>query len=441
MKPVLYVSHSKRGLFYYNDASARYRCVFPAEALIAEGKQAHAIHFSQINKVTLSSYQKIVFHRPQYSVKLLRITRYLQKNNIEYWVDFDDLLFRPELSTSSAAVQSGKMSIALAKKHANNYQKALKLFTNCQVSTDALAEHIKYSSVKTTNIKVIYNRIPERWTKQLDDKSVALDLAKKTKDRLNKKIIRYLPGTSHHKHDFAHIENFLVTLLQENPSYHLNIIGDLDFHHHDFPPDQISHTAFQPYEQLPSLIDDSWIIIAPLVNNIFNQCKSALKFWESGVFGIPVISSSLQDMERFKNEGLCISDNTSEWDAFIHSMENLEFYEFASTRALETSQQAIITQPPHDHRYIYLRLTSEFGPRWPADLINPAVTTQKKLFDAYTLILIRDTNKNTEEDKAMLLLLANKSTKNDTPKSRSSVKRKIRKLINSPIDFFKDIRF
>lgn len=450
MKPVLYVSHSKRGLFYYNDASARYRCVFPAEALIAEGKQAHAIHFSQINKVTLSSYQKIVFHRPQYSVKLLRITRYLQKNNIECWVDFDDLLFRPELSTSSAAVQSGKMSIALAKKHANNYQKALKLFTNCQVSTDALAEHIKYSSVKTTNIKVIYNRIPERWTKQLDDKSVALDLAKKTKDRLNKKIIRYLPGTSHHKHDFAHIENFLVTLLQENPSYHLNIIGDLDFHHHDFPPDQISHTAFQPYEQLPSLIDDSWIIIAPLVNNIFNQCKSALKFWESGVFGIPVISSSLQDMERFKNEGLCISDDTEVWQAFIADMENGDNYYSASKQAMSIAQKVIIKQTNEaspitaldNLRYAYLRLSGQFGPRWPGDIINPcskdytALATEVEQLNQDPIFNNSLDSKTAEE----LMFNFDNISKGDIPPKRSRALRKVKKLFNSPEAFFKDMK-
>ena len=448
MKPVLYVSHSKRGLFYYNDASARYRCVFPAEALIAEGKQAHAIHFNQINKVNLLDYQKVVFHRPQYSFKLGRLVKYLKRNKIEHWVDFDDLLFRPELSASSAAVQSGKMSIALAKKHANSYQKALKLFVNCQVSTDALAEHIKYGSVKTTNIKVIYNQIPERWTKQLDNKSLALALSDKAQNRLDKKIIRYLPRTSHHMHDSAHIDIFLVKLLHENPSYHLNVIGDLDFHHDDFPADQISHTAFQPYEQLPSLIDDSWIIIAPLVNNIFNQCKSALKFWESGVFGIPVISSPLKDMERFKNKGLCLSNDSQIWENFITQMECLDSYCNASEDAIRVSQQAVISQPDRsgkkikNFRYSYLKLASLFGPRWPADLINPCSKYHTALATEIEQLNQDPTLNNSLDNKTAKELMLNfdNISKGDTPPRRSRALRKVKKLFNSPKAFFRDMK-
>jgi hypothetical protein len=444
MKPVLYVSHSKRGLFYYNDASARYRCVFPAEELIANDEPAHAIHFSQISKIKLDDYKKIIFHRPQYSFKLLLIVKFAQRKGIELWVDFDDLLFCPELSDTSAAVQSGKMSPALAKKHAKRYLKALMLFSNYQVSTDELAHQLKLhinskfnrEFQQSCNIKVSYNKIPERWVKQAE--------IIPAKERLEKKIIRYLPGTSHHKHDFAHIEKFLVELLYENPDYHLNIIGDLDFNSTQFPSAQISQTPFQPFEQLPSLMNDSWIIIAPLVDNVFNRCKSGLKFWESGVFGIPVISSPLKDIERFNNEGLCLSDDIDAWKNFITRMEILENYATASVQAKETSQQAFFTQSTNNHRHLYLKLTSEFGPRWPGDLINPTSTTNKKLLETYKAITQSDLN-NTDDalgqNKKMLLSLANKSIENDLPPIKYTAIRKLKKLTASPKSFFKDSKY
>jgi hypothetical protein len=435
MKPVLYVSHSKRELFYYNDASARYRCVFPAEELIANGETAHVIHFSQIDKLQLSDYRKIIFHRPQYSFKLWRTIRTAQKNQIEHWVDFDDLLFCPELSNTSAAVQSGKMSASLAKKHAQRYLKALQLFTHCQVSTDALADELAKQNKYT--IKVSYNKIPERWVKQAD--------CIPAQERLQKKIIRYLPGTSHHKHDFAHVEEFLAQLLHDNPDYHLNIIGDLEFDSALFPSAQISQTPFQPFEQLPSLINDSWIIIAPLVDNIFNRCKSGLKFWEGGLFGIPVISSPLKDIERFENIGMCINDDIHVWDKFITSMEVLENYATASAQAKETSQQAFFTQPTCNHRHLYLKLTSEFGPRWPADIINPTSTTNKKLLETYKAITQSDLNDNPDDasgqNKEMLLSLANKSIKNDLPPIKHTAIRKLKKLTASPKSFFKDSKY
>ena len=433
-KPTLFVSHSKRGLFYYNDASARYRCIFPAEEIIANGGQAHAIHISQIDKVTLSDYKTIVFHRPQHSAKLKRAIKEAKKEQIETWVDFDDLLFCPELSESSAAVQSGKMSTSVANKHAKRYAKALALFKNHQVSTDELADqlalHLGGKLETEKRIKISYNKIPERWVKQAEFIPA--------EERLKKKIIRYLPGTSHHKHDFAHIETFLATLLHNNPSYHLNVIGELEFDHDKFPKDQISTTPFQPYEQLPGLINDSWIIIAPLVDNIFNRCKSGLKFWESGVFGIPVISSPLRDMERLKNPGLCTNESLGAWEAFIEQMENPNNYQEASQAAYQTALQSVFTQPKTDHRKIFLALASEFGPRWSGKLLNPASPNNPKIKAQYEkLINAAEDNQNQE----MPYSSTGAIIKYEKPTAKNSIYRKTRKLFRSPKDFIKDSKY
>lgn len=449
MKPVLYISHSKRGAFYYNDASARYRCVFPAEALIAEGQPAQAIHFSQINKVRLTNYKKIIFHRPQFSHKLKRTLNHLKKNQIEYWVDFDDLLFRPELSKNSAAVKSGKMSANLAKKHAQAYQKALKLFTNSQVSTDQLAHHIGEIMPKMHTV-VAYNQIPQRWVDQLITPINAQTLEDKVKARLKTKIIRYLPGTSHHKHDFAHVEKFLAELLKQNPHFHLNIIGDLEFRHNDFPENQISRSQFQPFEQLPNLIDDSWLIIAPLTNNTFNQCKSALKFWESGVFGIPVLSSPLPDMERFRNKGLCISDDTLAWKDYILELENYPAYLTASQEAYTSAHQAVFANSKDkahkNHRLVYLKLASQYGPRWPADAINITVENHQRINEEYfaqlNLKLKEKPNqkKRIQENKDYSEKI-NNIYQNDIPPQTNRAYRKIKKLVRSPKQFFKDSKW
>ena len=267
-------------------------------------------------------------------------------------------------------------------------------------------------------------------------------LEDKVKARLQKKIIRYLPGTSHHKHDFEYVENFLSKLLENNPNYHLNIIGDLEFHDNNFPASQISKTAFQPYDLLPSLIDDSWLIIAPLTNNIFNHCKSGLKFWESAAFGIPVISSPLADMQRFNNKGLCISDKSDCWREFIRQMEDPETYLEASKAAVNAATLAItadsntVNQPNYYHHYI--SLTAQFGPRWPADSLNP--TSAKHSFIHYQQELLRSNEMTNTEDIQDIIDMAAIKTKADTPPKLNKTLRKTKKLFNSPGAFFKDMK-
>ena len=312
------------------------------------------------------------------------------------------------------------MSASLAKKHAQRYLKALQLFTHCQVSTNALADELAKQNKYT--IKVSYNKVPERWVKQAE-----IIPAEK---RLEKKIIRYLPGTSHHKHDFAHVEEFLAQLLHDNPDYHLNIIGDLEFDTHQFPAKQISRTPFQPYEQLPSLINDSWIIIAPLVDNIFNRCKSGLKFWESGVFGIPVISSPLKDIERFDNKGLCISDDFNIWSLYIKKMEESSCYLEASNNAVSAANPAVIKQNnPINHRHQYLINVINLGPRWPGLILNPTSKGQE----------ISPPIPHNLENKPLLKQAEEVIAQDAEPKSHIFL-RKLRKLRNSPVRFFYDMQ-
>ena len=78
--------------------------------------------------------------------------------------------------------------------------------------------------------------------------------------------------------------------------------------------------------------------IAPLKpGNVFNECKSGLKFFESGIWGVPSIVSPLEDFARFKDSsGIAIVENADEWLAAMyryaddeqrtHATEGLDVY-------------------------------------------------------------------------------------------------------------------
>ena len=384
MSSILFVSHSKRDLFYYNDASARYRCVFPAEFLQACNIQAHVIHFKEINNITLSDYSHIVFHRPQFSFRLKWVLYKAKHLNIQTIVDHDDLLFRPERASESAAVQAGYMGIRLATKQAKAYKKALLLFSSAWVSTEALKQQMAIS-LPHLDIQVHHNKLPERWAN--------LSSITPWQQRFKKKIIRYMPGTSHHKHDFEKIENLFIELLNKYPDIKLEIVGQLNFNINKFPPKQISQQDYMTFETLPSAISSSWLTLSPLQENLFNQCKSGLKFWESGLYGVPVISSPLPDIERFKNNGLLLSDKPQDWLNYIETMLEPDKYQSASNEALKHAQKAVfnsedgrlkalgISQFKNKPKYTNIKTSAKFFyiqlsvgvnyvPRWPGKFLN-----------------------------------------------------------------------
>ena len=452
MPAILFISHSKRGPFYYNDASARYRCVFPAEFLQEIGIRSHVIHFSQIGSIDINEYSHIIFHRPQFSLKLQWVLHKARLLNIKTTADFDDLLFRPELAYESAAVQSGYMSIKLAKKQASAYLKALKLFNHAWVSTEPLKQQIAIACPHL-KITVCHNKLPERWAK--------LSSLISWQQRLKDKTIRYMPGTSHHKHDFEKIENLLIQLLKNNPEIKLEVVGQLNFNINKFPPKQISQQANMTFEALPRVIGSSWLTIAPLQDNIFNQCKSGLKFWESGLYGVPVISSPLPDIARFKNKGLLLSDNSQDWSCFIESMLDPDNYQNASNAAFKHAKQAVFNESDERlgvlgiHEYkneaedkntkitpnfsdIQLIMTANYGPRWPGKWLNPTETAFEAIQEKLNQLLSNSGDLKNEERQS-LKIKAEEQTKWDIPPKKHKVIRKVKKLRNSPYDFFRDI--
>lgn len=457
MKRVLFISHSKRGAFYYNDASARYRCVFPAEHLCDLGITCNVIHFDKISAVDLNTYSYIIFHRPQYSLKLRYYLYKISRLGIKTIADFDDLLFNPDLASQGAAVQAGYMSQRLALKHSQAYNKALKLFSHCWLSTTALAEQLKISHpyIQST---VCYNKLPKRWGQ--------LQAITPWQERLENKIIRYMPGTSHHKHDFEKVENLLVKVLKDDPSIHLEIVGALKFNIANFPKEQISHQNHMTFEQLPSAIHTSWLTLAPLQNNIFNQCKSGLKFWESGLYGIPVISSQLEDIQRFKNKGLCISDDVQHWLNFIEDMKNPNTYKEACDNAYLSANESVFNKKIIDQRLMdlgiknkikytntvsknaadinfecqQLIMSTNIGPRWPSINLDPTYPEHNK---AVTLISDTDQFHHQLDESKIDRLKKSEALKieQDKPQSKSVIRRKTKKLWNSPYEFFRDMKF
>ena len=430
----LYVSFSKRAPNkLYLDASVRYRCVFPAEYLAQQNITAHCIHYSQLKQIQLHDYSRVICHRPRYSRHLKSLLKLCKMHDIVAISDWDDLLFNPSLAKFSPAYLSGQLSFKQSKTMASEYQKALRLFKNVTVSTDKLKEQVLCEHPDCT-VSVIYNQLPARWASPhiFENETDLIE------HRLKNKTIYYFPGTAHHASNFHHVSRILASYLHQNPSINLNIVGTMSFDQSIFPSKQIRTSPFVMFEDLPNLIKQAWVSISPLEENIFNECKSGLKFWESGLLGVPVISNHNLDMSRFNNIGLLQSNDLQDWEAYLDKLQDKDFYTQASAAAYTTSQHAKFSfdnrqAEPLERKELQTILTAKIGSDWPLALLSP---THKKYSQANSIInsiLKVDTITHLET-----IAMASNNKRSYLASTPSNFK-KIKKLKNNPKLFLKDM--
>lgn len=443
---ILFVSCSKRRNAVYLDASARYRCFFPAEHLLNLGIQAHVTHIRKVDSLNLREYRYLVVHRPQFGKPLLRLMRKAQTAGIRLIADFDDFLFSPESAGCSPAVRSGNMTEREAQRQFSLYRDALMLFSHCWVSTDTLKHQVQ-RYVPDCQVDVVHNRVPPRWAMLAEPRS--------SDERLAGKVIRYLPGTSHHTHDFTTILPALNRLLDMHDDISLEIIGDLKLRSDELPKNRVTFRKYLPYEDLPEVIAESWLTIAPLAANTFNNCKSALKFWESGLMGVPLISSPLPDAERFPNAGLRICRTEAEWLSAFTDMLDPDTYRTASSQARATAKCAIFDRSgdrriellgdlrayrrpePNNDSYWQtqqLWMKAHFGNNWPETVLSPTDPQFSLAFETLDR-MPQDLTRYTDELEAMCL---NSTIGIHEPDMSEVIYRKMRKLYRNPRLFFAD---
>lgn len=327
MLKFLYISTTGRLERPYLDPSVRYRCYNPAEDLTNMGYLADVVSFYDFKIEMIKNYDVFVFHRPPYDEKLEIALAVMDRYNKRYFADYDDLIFAPEYALQSSIYLTGRVDKKKVREIFKKNFKAMKMFKNFTVSTLPLKEILqKLNKNVNVNVNVIHNGLVESWINKVQS-----GLIKNTS--MNKKI-SYLSGTKSHDHDFKIVENLLFEQLSEKEFLELMIVGPLEFDK-KLLNKKVNHISYVEYKNLPKLINKSWLNIAPLEDNVFNNCKSGLKFFESAILGIPSIVSPITDFERFE-DAVIIARNENEWKQAIEKLYNDDAY--YKQKSLEVQQ-------------------------------------------------------------------------------------------------------
>ena len=327
---ILYLSNTRFASTPFRDASTRYRCYNFAEALCDRQHVVDVGVTDIIDTQIIERYDVVVVLRPSFDRKLVSIANICNSNNIVFVADFDDLIFDPAMASHSPVVKNSQASEEQVENIFRKHKGSLQLFDKFTVATAELAERLK-SVTPNADILHLPNGLSEfsnKYNNHLLNEKSENRVAQLT--NINSGLvsgdITYLPGTRSHDHDFANAQNSLSEIVNSRSDCRLNIIGALQFNESLFTPDKLVRGTWKEFYELPNVIANSWLTIAPLAESAFNQSKSHIKFIESAAFGTPHISNLLPDLEQHNVKGLSVVKEESEWLSAIEQYSDPGYY-------------------------------------------------------------------------------------------------------------------
>ncbi len=324
---ILYITFAKKGVSRMHlDPSVIYRCFNPASSFAKMPVPVSVIHASEVASIC-EPPSVIVCHRPQQGRQLNLIFKRFPKARMV--ADFDDLLFYGDSSGQHPALLSGRMSASSLAKETRRYFKAAERFREFTVSTLPIKNRI-LELFPGVSCHVLSNGWNSHWRA----------FGNAIESRLpEKKSICYFAGTSNHDQDLYNISEEISDFLGKNPSVTLTVYGDIDLCVFQSVASQVKKGTPVPFYLFPTIIRNAWVSIAPLIDSNFNACKSAIKFIESGLFGVPVIASRTADLERMSNTGLIFAGSKGQWFEALNKLLNEKNYREAVGGAREMAEQ------------------------------------------------------------------------------------------------------
>jgi glycosyltransferase involved in cell wall biosynthesis len=278
-------------------AVTRYRCNHLAEALQFAG---HTADVTWIGAPLIRiDHDIVVLHRICANPEGVALADAVERSGATLIYGTDDLVF-------DATV--GGMPLNL-HAHAPLHATILRRAHAALASTERLADAVR---LLQPMVRVVPN-IPSA-------RLIALSAeARATRATPRHPIVAYLSGSATHNADFALLEDSLAMPVASG-AFRLWLVGDVAL------PEKLSvswRTVYQrpcvDWTNLPSLLAGVTVNLAPLVATPFNASKSAIKWQEAALVGVPTVASDFgpyADAIRNHETGLLASGSDA-WQRAI----------------------------------------------------------------------------------------------------------------------------
>ncbi|MDC3185876.1 glycosyltransferase [bacterium] len=298
---------------------------------------------SPINELIYAIFmaKEIVFSRPDNDDSLASYLIVLAKVlGVKITLDFDDLVLPGSFrdcglgrSTFSSEInRTGEMSLCLQSSFISYADQIC-------CSTEQIQNKFQYLSLPSI---VQYNKLPKSYAS--DYECVKQRIYGINDRKIN---ILYMSGTATHAKDFEICNGPLVKLAQNHADkFNLVLLGEVQLaigSMIEYLGASVNYVGRLSYEDMHHFIAQQDVCLVPLENTSFNHSKSNIKFLESGIHGVPVIASPVDQFKRAIshtiNGWLC--DDPSEWyNQLVSLVESKDQLVSVSLMAYRTSVES-----------------------------------------------------------------------------------------------------
>lgn len=294
---------SPRAIYYCekpDTTSFRYRVFNITQSLAAEpagGPSAAWFERSELEHMdhVLELCDVLVICRTRYDAELARLVEAAHARGRTVLFDCDDLVFDPRYAHLVLDTLDGDKSSGAEWDYWFSYTgrlgAAFQLCDGAVVTNPYLADRAREAFGDGRTARVVPNYL-ERSQQEL---SARLWEAKERSGWARDGYIHlgYFSGSPTHNRDFALIAGPLARLMDENPRLHLRIVGFLEL-----GPELERHSAsrvewvpLQDYLSLQHCVAATEVSLVPLQDNVFTNCKSALKWFEAAPVGTLTVAT------------------------------------------------------------------------------------------------------------------------------------------------------
>ena len=300
----------------------RYRVLHQMEQLEAGFLECDQIFYLKIEPSIVRFYRIIIIFRCPWTKKVGEAIDLAKSLNKKVIFDIDDLIFDTKYTDQIPFLNT--LTRERKKKYdigVNKIGKTLKLCHGAITTTETLAKELKHY---VPYVFINHNVASEKMWRLSQDALNSKNLTKKN-DHI---IIGYFSGSISHNPDFEMIKPALSKILKEYKNVKLLLVGELSIG--DFLnkfPYQISIKKFINWKQLPEIISNVDINIAPIENITFNRAKSENKWVEAALVKVPTIASNYGAFKQIikQNETGLLCSNINDWYKSLKTLINNKY--------------------------------------------------------------------------------------------------------------------